>query len=574
MTTIAPPPPPPQATSPPPTAPPVVIVANPPSALALLAIGSRLEATILSQTGPQLGQGGSLVLADTPLGRLALQTGVSLPKSGVLTLQVQSQGKATQFQLVAIDGRPTGAFRNNAALVEGAGGAGAAPLAATSGPGGVPTVRMGATVVATLLRPAPPGSPTPVAASGTVPGASTTSGATDSLFGMGATASTRGPLFQGLSSSSSSVFQQLLHPGGGSSGPAHAAGGGGLFQAAAPAPAPSSSGQAAPPGLPAGTMANVRIVATQSPPAGGGMNLPGPGSAALVGGQPLTGTVVGNTPSGHPMIQTGAGVFSLATRAPLPAGTTVTLEVVGDPIVPRSAARTGVHAATTAGGMLTERTWPALDEAIRLLQEANPGLAQQFLTTVVPRADSALAASILSFMMAVRGGDVRSWLGEGPTRVLHRLRPNLLDRLEEDFGAMGRLAKDKVVPDWRIALAPFLFNDQLDRIRVLVRRPGEEEGEEEADRERGTRFVVDLDLTRLGHMQLDGLVRARQKRLDLILRTGSPLSREMREDIRTIFRNAAEVTGMAGGVTFQSAPANFVEFSASAVSDEHLGVVV
>ena len=63
----------------------------------------------------------------------------------------------------------------------------------------------------------------------------------------------------------------------------------------------------------------------------------------------------------------------------------------------------------------------------------------------------------------------------------------------------------------------------------------DEDGEEgeEGEVEGATRFVVELELSRLGPLQLDGLVR--QSRFDLIVRTTSPLAAEMRRDILGIF---------------------------------------
>ena len=44
-----------------------------------------------------------------------------------------------------------------------------------------------------------------------------------------------------------------------------------------------------------------------------------------------------------------------------------------------------------------------------------------------------------------------------------------------------------------------------------------------------------MELSQLGRMQLDGLVRGGNKRLDLIVRSATPLPGHMRDDIRRIF---------------------------------------
>ncbi|MCH8835756.1 MAG: hypothetical protein IH925_07395 [Proteobacteria bacterium] len=86
--------------------------------------------------------------------------------------------------------------------------------------------------------------------------------------------------------------------------------------------------------------------------------------------------------------------------------------------------------------------------------------------------------------------------------------------------------------------------------------------------------MIDVELERFGHLQLDGLVRARNKRLDLIVRTASPLPRQMHDDIRRIFRDATELTGIKGVVAFQAAPPGFVEVLRQGAIEDHVGLVV
>ena len=59
--------------------------------------------------------------------------------------------------------------------------------------------------------------------------------------------------------------------------------------------------------------------------------------------------------------------------------------------------------------------------------------------------------------------------------------------------------------------------------------------------------------------------------IDLIVRTVEPLSSPMNDDIRRIFVDACELTGMKGAVGFQSAPPDFIEVAPKAVVEAHLG---
>jgi hypothetical protein len=96
------------------------------------------------------------------------------------------------------------------------------------------------------------------------------------------------------------------------------------------------------------------------------------------------------------------------------------------------------------------------------------------------------------------------------------------------------------------------------RLRLVVR--DKPEGGSEADRreEEGTRFVIDLDMKVLGPVQLDGLVKGRAKRFDLIIRTHQPIPETLRLGIAEVFINTLDGFGMTGRTSFQAVPA-FIE---------------
>ncbi len=95
---------------------------------------------------------------------------------------------------------------------------------------------------------------------------------------------------------------------------------------------------------------------------------------------------------------------------------------------------------------------------------------------------------------------------------------------------------------------------------TLYLRRDRDEDDDDAERSRDdTRFVVDVELSRLGRMQLDGFVRGGDKRFDLIVRTEKPLPPWMRDDIREIFAEASALTGLKGGTSFQVGPAGFID---------------
>src|SRR5690606_10626102 len=162
-----------------------------------------------------------------------------------------------------------------------------------------------------------------------------------------------------------------------------------------------------------------------------------------------------------------------------------------------------------------------------------------------------------------REGHLKSWLGDAPTDALAKAgRADLAGRLGEEFGRLARLADAPTQPqDWRTYLLPFHDGQQLHQIQLFTRRhqPKEAEG---GDDEITARFVFDIELSRLGRIQLDGL--AGEKRFDLMVRSRTPLSEEMRRHITFLFGAAREEGGFQGEVGFQTV----AEFAVEPLDDK------
>ena len=311
--------------------------------------------------------------------------------------------------------------------------------------------------------------------------------------------------------------------------------------------------------LPAGTRFAVKVLAVTPSAA---PTARAPGGTAIEAGRILTGTVAGKTAAGQPIVHTRAGVMALAARATVAEGARVTMEVTAPPVLPKMTDGMPVR-----DGLLLTRGWPGLNDAVQALAEASPAAAQQLVNTIVPQPGPQLAATLLFFLMALQGGDMRAWLGGDTARLLQSARPDILTRLGDDFSQLSRMAEEPVSGDWRVALIPFYSEQELQQLRLYSRRHG---SDDEGDGPSGTRFVIDVDLSRLGRLQIDGLVRNGGKHLDLIVRTEAPLPDEMAGDIRQIFGDAKELTGFTGGIAFQAAPPDFVEVAPEKIVGDHL----
>lgn len=548
MTTIVPPgspvPTPPQATPAP-----IATVQTPPAGLSQLGTGTRLEGVVLLTGGttqnPQ-------VQVQTTTGVLTLETTVVLPKDAKVVLQILTQSSPPQVLIAAVNGKPPIIGPKTGPLPQ-AGQQGNLAGGLPGGPQRAPMAQQPATVSLTA------GTATQAILVRAVPPTDNTA-KTDLQNGKGPSSgrATLGGALQGKAGVEGPP--QAPGQGPGSRGGTQAPGHGALAALAGvrgAAIAPTSP-------LPLGTQIPIRIAQVQ--PLSGQIPPPLQAGATLAAGQTATGTVIPGGGHGHALVQTAAGTLSIATRAALPPGTAVVFEITGPPRPPTAAE-------PPRTSPLLERGWPGLDEAMRVLAEADPAAHRHLAMVTLPRADSTLAMSILAFLAALRGGEIAAWMGESPMRTLQRTRPDLAAKLDGDFQQRSRLADDPGGGEWRIALIPFGQPPDIQQIRILTRRQARDEDDPQPAND-STRFVIDVDLSNVGRMQLDGLVRDKDKRVDLMVRSDRPLPARMRDEIRRIFAEANDIAGIGGTVGFQSTPANFVEIDTKTILPDHPMLIV
>jgi hypothetical protein len=279
-------------------------------------------------------------------------------------------------------------------------------------------------------------------------------------------------------------------------------------------------------------------------------------AAALAAGPPalpepqapdmLPGQVLARTPAGQSLIDTPAGALLLPAAADLPVGAGIQLKVMAPPQLPPAA-----PPVPTAGP--GPHSWPALTEAITTLVHADPAAAQAMLSGL-PQLTPALAANLSVFANALDSGDATAVLGPNTLQSLQRAgRRDLADRLKRDIADLG---EDSGRPlgggEWRAFTIPVINSGLVQPVRLVVRRaPSSADGGGTGPAATEHRFLLDLRMSRLGRIQMDGLVQRDTRRFDLIIRTATPLAPEMRRDIMGLFAACSDAVGTKGGVTFQ-----------------------
>lgn len=278
-------------------------------------------------------------------------------------------------------------------------------------------------------------------------------------------------------------------------------------------------------------------VASSAPPAP-----PPPGT--------VTGTVIGNGAQNRPIITVGTAVLSLEA-APLPPGTQLQLVPQLGATLPTPSASAQAPVAPTQ----TFPTYPSLPAMIAAAQQAG-GQTEQAVLAMLPRLGPQLAASLMVFASGAAKGDLRTLVGDSARASLEKTskgRSALAGAIQE-FEAAGEEARGTGGAEWRGMTLPVMTGGAtIEPIRLYLHQVSDEEAERNQKNEGGgQRFLLDLTLTHIGALQVDGLAKSNQ--LDLVIRTPEALPQRLRNDIRTIFLDSTIARGVAGSVIFQVAP--------------------
>ena len=205
---------------------------------------------------------------------------------------------------------------------------------------------------------------------------------------------------------------------------------------------------------------------------------------------------------------------------------------------------------------------PSLPDALNAVATADPGAARQVANGVLPQPTQTMGAAVLFFLSALRGGDLRGWMGERAVRALDAAGPSNAGRaLSAEFTAASRQMVETPAGEWRQVGIPVLADGQVTEVRLATRyqRDGDDEAGDDAQSGEGHRFVLDLETTRFGPMQLDGLIK--DQAIRLTIRTGSGLPPAIRQGIGEVFRTACDGVDHTGTLGFQTGAESWLQLA-------------
>jgi hypothetical protein len=280
------------------------------------------------------------------------------------------------------------------------------------------------------------------------------------------------------------------------------------------------------PSAPSGALFNVRVVTTTQP----GSPSPVPPAGTFVGEI----DVEGGPDHERLVLRLPGATLRLPPSATTAPGTRVTLEVLAS-APPPSPGR------EPEADRLVTRLETTLAMQVAQIAEPVTRLAER-----IPAANRKLTAAAMLFLAAARQGDLTGWLDAALPQPA-RSEDEPLKRL----GAAWRQHAGDAEPErkdtdsWRPWVIPFHDGVALRPLTFHIRRRAAPAGKDGGE----TRFLLDLDLSALGSLQLDGLIRAR--RFDLMLRGAAKLDRTMRHELAVLFQESLGAIGYAGALAFR-----------------------
>jgi hypothetical protein len=274
-------------------------------------------------------------------------------------------------------------------------------------------------------------------------------------------------------------------------------------------------------------------------------------------GSILDGKVVTVVPGQRATVATPVGLISLPAVPDLKAQASVRLQVVSAPVLP-------------------PEDVPSVEVFSDPINTLSVGLAQltgngdsvlaQKLMAFLPQLDGKLSANLALFVKAMDRQSGRVKLDDHTIDELEKSAgKTLASRMAGAFKQLEKSVTDHAGQDglWKGFTIPVATGDLILPVQLYIRQTPQDhhsvdpDGHQDSDsggvsKARDHRFLVELMLSRLGRLQMDGLVQRADKRFDLIIRTHHPLPKEMRNDITDLFITTTEAAGSRGSVTFQA----------------------
>ena len=207
------------------------------------------------------------------------------------------------------------------------------------------------------------------------------------------------------------------------------------------------------------------------------------------------------------------------------------------------------------------QNWQALSQIISVLPMTDGSTIAHMMGNRVPTIQNpGQMTSGMVFFLAAMGASnpARIWLGPQVSEQLEKAgQAKLLGLLDQDMRRIFRLGRETPANDWRPLLVPLQVGGDISAIPVLIRHITDDDGQggaqdgagDDDEKTSSTRFIVELELSQFGLLQVDGLLA--EKKLNIIIRSAIILPPEMKNRLTGLFITALEISGYSGDLQFR-----------------------
>jgi hypothetical protein len=206
--------------------------------------------------------------------------------------------------------------------------------------------------------------------------------------------------------------------------------------------------------------------------------------------------------------------------------------------------------------------WPALAESVSILNRQQNSEAGT-LTSKSAQGGRTLTNGLLFLLNAARLGNPSAWIGTRTEQTLENDNIRLLETLKRDISSLINIANDPV-GDWRPISLPFdIRGNDIPFITMLLRNEPDQQRQsrdDTPDDNNHERFIIEINFTNIGSVQLDGYIKG--QKFDLTLRSKTTLPQGLATELKHLFKTAADANNFQGSLFIEqetSFPVNVQE---------------
>ena len=185
---------------------------------------------------------------------------------------------------------------------------------------------------------------------------------------------------------------------------------------------------------------------------------------------------------------------------------------------------------------------------------------KQEVVSKLPTPNKQLLSNLSNFVKAAVHQEVKEWLGPKLSELMQNSGPEGKEALQQLSQSLNATLKE--TPTWRMVEIPFYTGENIEKIRLAVKKYNDDEDESQnSSRQKyGTRFLIDTNFTRLGRFQFDGYSLVRERRFDLIIRTEKFIDNDLCANLMRIYKNTLHDLNYSGTIKI-NVKENFIKIS-------------